>query len=142
MSIICLTRNLSLIDTDAIWLLSLVYLLMRVITSFLRYTGYLNFIKYPKQHFTANSSPCTTTELSCCLTAIKNYVVKYYETVYYNNGKNLFCLLKSRQRTCNGFVLQMAHFYSKKSIVKKSIQNDTKWYLRVSSLMPTIYFLH
>ena len=36
----------------------------------------------------------------------------------------------------NGFVLQMAHFYSKKSILKKSIQNDTKWYLRVSRLMP------
>ena len=30
------------------------------------------------------------------------------------------------QRTCNGFVLQMAHFYSKKSIVKKSLQNITK----------------
>ena len=26
-----------------------------------------------------------------------------------------------RERTCNGFVLQMAHFYSKKSIVKKSL---------------------
>ena len=46
------------------------------------------------------------------------------------------------QRTCNGFVLQVAHFYSKKSIVKKSIQNDTKWYLRISSLMSTIYFFH
>ena len=30
------------------------------------------------------------------------------------------------KRTCNGFVLQMAHFYSKKSIVKKSLQNITK----------------
>ena len=30
------------------------------------------------------------------------------------------------QRTCNGFVLQMAHFYSKKSIVKKSLLNITK----------------
>ena len=30
------------------------------------------------------------------------------------------------QRTCNGFVLQMAHSYSKKSIVKKSLQNITK----------------
>ena len=30
------------------------------------------------------------------------------------------------QRTCNGFVLQMAHFYSKKSIAKKSLQNITK----------------
>ena len=48
----------------------------------------------------------------------------------------------STQRTCTGFVLQMAHFYSKKSIVKKSLQNITKRYLRVSSLMSTIYFLH
>ena len=30
------------------------------------------------------------------------------------------------KRTCNGFVLQMAHFYSNKSIVKKSLQNITK----------------
>ena len=46
------------------------------------------------------------------------------------------------ERTCNGFVLQMAHFYRKKSIVKKSLQSITKWYLGVSSLMSTIYFLH
>ena len=37
--------SLSLIDIDVIWLLSLVYLFMRIITSFLRYNGYLNFIK-------------------------------------------------------------------------------------------------
>ena len=44
-------------------------LFMRTIASFLRYTGYLNFINSP------NSSSCTTTELSIlltsCLTAIK-----------------------------------------------------------------------
>ena len=55
--------------------------------------------------------------------------------------KRVFILI-FMQRTCNGFVLQMAHFYSKKSIVKKSLLNITKWYLRVSSLMSTIYFLH
>ena len=33
-------------------------------------------------------------------------------------------------------------FTVKKSIVKKYLQNITKWYLRVSSLMSTIYFLH
>ena len=37
-------RDLSLIDIDAILL---VYLLMRVIANFQRYTGYLNFIKDP-----------------------------------------------------------------------------------------------
>ena len=42
----------------------------------------------------ANSSLCTTTELSrrltSCLTAIKNHVVKYCETVYEKNGKIIF----------------------------------------------------
>ena len=36
-----------MIGIDAIWLLNLVYSLMRSKASFLRYTGYLNFIKYP-----------------------------------------------------------------------------------------------
>ena len=47
-----------------------------------------------KSRFIANSSACTTTELSIlltsCLTAIKNHVIKYCTTVYERNGKNLF----------------------------------------------------
>ena len=47
-----------------------------------------------KSRFIANSSACTTTELSIlltsCLTAIKNHVNKYCTTVYERNGKNLF----------------------------------------------------
>ena len=47
-----------------------------------------------KSRFIANSSACTTTELSilltACLTAIKNHVIKYCTTVYERNGKNLF----------------------------------------------------
>ena len=39
-----------LIEINAIWLLSLVYLLMRIIASFLHYTGYLNVIKGPIRH--------------------------------------------------------------------------------------------
>ena len=35
-------------------------------------------------------------------------------------------MLYRPKRTCNGFVLQMAHFYSKKTIVKKSLQHITK----------------
>ena len=50
MNIICLMRSLSLIDIGAIWLLSLVYLLMRIIASFLRYPGYQNSIKDPISH--------------------------------------------------------------------------------------------
>ena len=43
-SITGLLRRLSLIGIDAIWQLSLSCLLVRTIASFLRYTGYLNFI--------------------------------------------------------------------------------------------------
>ena len=76
MSIICLTKGLSLIDIGAIWLLSLVYSLMRIIASFLRDAGYLNFMKYPiSQVVLRIFSLCSTTELSIsltsCLTAIK-----------------------------------------------------------------------
>ena len=43
-----------------------------------------------KSRFIANSSACTTTELSIllnsCLTAIKNHVIKYCTTVYKRNG--------------------------------------------------------
>ena len=47
MSITGLMRRLSLIGIDAIWQLNLGCLLMRTISSFLRYTGYLNFINGP-----------------------------------------------------------------------------------------------
>ena len=47
MSITGLMRRLSLIGIDVIWQLSLGCLLMRTIASFLRYTGYLNFINGP-----------------------------------------------------------------------------------------------
>ena len=44
-----------------------------------------------KSCFIANSSACTTTELSIlltsCLTAIKNHVIKYCTTVYDRNGE-------------------------------------------------------
>ena len=47
MCITGLMRRLSLIGIDTIWQLSLDCLLMRTIESFLRYTGYLNFINGP-----------------------------------------------------------------------------------------------
>ena len=47
-----------------------------------------------KARFIANSSSCTTTELSklltSCLTAVKKHVIKYCEKVYERLGKNLF----------------------------------------------------
>ena len=49
--------------------------------------------RHYKARFIANSSACTTTELSIlltsCLTAIKNHVIKYCTTVYERNGKKI-----------------------------------------------------
>ena len=50
MSIAGLMRRLSLIGIDAIRQLSLGCLFMRTMASFLRYTGYLNFINDPISH--------------------------------------------------------------------------------------------
>ena len=51
-----------------------------------------------KARFIANSSSCTTTELSklltSCLTTIKNHVIKYCEKVYERSGENLFWSIK------------------------------------------------
>ena len=59
----------------------LVSKLKKIETMFLRCTGYLNSIKTYKARFIANSSSCTTTELSklltSCLTAVKKHVIKY-----------------------------------------------------------------
>ena len=49
--------------------------------------------------FIANSSSCTTTELSklltSCLTAVKKHVIKYCEKVYERSRKNLFWSIKN-----------------------------------------------
>ena len=53
----------------------------------------------------ANSSSCTTTELSklptSCLTTIKNHVIKYCEKVYERSGKNLFWSIKNSCEVVN-----------------------------------------
>ena len=58
-----------------------------------------------KARFIANSSSCTTTELSklltSCLTTIKNHVVKYCEKVYERSGKNLFWSIKNSCEVLN-----------------------------------------
>ena len=52
-----------------------------------------------KARFIANSSSCTTTELSelltSCLTAVQIHVIKYCEKVYERSGKNLFWSIKN-----------------------------------------------
>ena len=51
-----------------------------------------------KARFIANSSSCTTTELSklltSCLTAVKNHVIRYYDKVHERQVKICFGLLK------------------------------------------------
>ena len=58
-----------------------------------------------KSCFIAISSSCTTTKLSMilnsCLTAIKNHVKKYCETVFERNGKNLFWSVKNSGEILN-----------------------------------------
>ena len=58
-----------------------------------------------KSGFIANSSACTTTELSIlltsCLTAIKNHVIKYCTAVYKRNGKQLFWSIKNSGEILN-----------------------------------------
>ena len=64
-----------------------------------------NFGLFVKSRFIANSSACTTTELSIlltsCLTAIKNHVIKYCTTVYERNGKNLVWSIKNSGEILN-----------------------------------------
>ena len=52
-----------------------------------------------KARFIANSSSCTTTELSKLLTtgltAVKSCVIRYYETVYDRSRKNMFWCIKN-----------------------------------------------
>ena len=63
-----------------------------------------DFLRY-KARFIANSSSCTTTELSKlltpCLTAVKNHVIRCCEKVYERSGKNLFWSIKNSGEVLN-----------------------------------------
>ena len=58
-----------------------------------------------KSRFIANSSACTTTELSIlltsCLTTIKIHVIKYCTTVYERNGKKMLWSIKNLGEVLN-----------------------------------------
>ena len=58
-----------------------------------------------KARFIANSSSCTTTELSklltSCLTATRKHVIKYCDNVYERSGKNLFWSIKNSNEVLN-----------------------------------------
>ena len=71
----------------------------KIKTKFLRCTGYLNSIKYPyKARFIANSSSCSTTELSklltSCLTAVKNMFSSIAKRYMRDSVKTYFGPLK------------------------------------------------
>ena len=89
------TRHMSLIGIDAIWWPSFVCLLMRIIASFLRYTGYLNFINDPISSviLLILVHVLLRTELSIlltsCRTVIKNHIIKYCTTIYERKGNNI-----------------------------------------------------
>ena len=63
------------------------------------------YIKTYKARFIANSSSCTTTELSklltSCLTAVKNHIRRYCEKVYERSSKNLFWSIKNSGEVLN-----------------------------------------
>ena len=65
-----------------------------------------------KARFIANSSSCTTTEISklltSCLTAIKSHVMRYCQTVYETSNKNWFWSIRNSGEVlsklkCRGF---------------------------------------
>ena len=60
-----------------------------------------------KARFIANSSSCTTTNLSkpltSCLAAVKKHWIRYYDTVYERDGINYFWSIKSSNYVLNKF---------------------------------------
>ena len=76
-----------------------------------------------KARFIANSSSCTTTELSklltSCLTAVKNHVIRYCEKVYERSDKNLFWSIKNSDEVLNKLKSEMRSFKSNENIHKK-----------------------
>ena len=76
----------------------LVSKLKKIMTKLLRCTGYLNSIKPYNARFIANSSSCTTTELSklltSCLTAVKNMLSNTVKRYMRDPVKTYFGLLK------------------------------------------------
>ena len=60
-----------------------------------------------KARFFANSSSCTTTNLSklltSCLTAVKKHWIRYYDTVYERDGINYFWSIKNSNDVLNKF---------------------------------------
>ena len=69
-----------------------------------------------KARFIANSSSCTTTELSklltSCLTAIKKHVIKYCDKVFERSGRNLFWSIKNSNGVLNKLKSRQIHAFT------------------------------
>ena len=100
-----------------------------------------------KARFIANSSSCTTTELSklltSCLTAVKNHVIRYCEKVYERSDKNLFWSIKNSGEVLNklksrGFCATSLSTYDfstlcttlPHNLIKEKIINLIEWTLK------------
>ena len=95
-----LDEKYAMIGTDAIWLLRVVCLLMWIIGSFLRFTGYLNFIKDHISHVLLLILVHVLL-LSCltpCLAAIKNMFLNIVKQVMRGMVKVYFRRFKIQVR--------------------------------------------
>ena len=97
-----------------------------------------------KARFIANSSSCTTTEISklltSCFTAVKTDVIRYWKKVYERSGKNLFWSIKNSGEVINklkmrGFratSLSMYHFSAlyttlPHNLIQEKLNNLIEW---------------
>ena len=100
-----------------------------------------------KARFIANSSYCTTTELSklltSCLTAVKNHVIRYCVKVYERLGKNLLWSIKNSGEVLNklksrGFRVTSLSTYDSSThyttlphkLIKEKLINLIEWTLK------------
>ena len=95
MDITGLTRRLSLIGIETIWLLRQVCVLIRIIASFLHYTVYLGFINNPINRVLLLMFMLCYRVVYTFDHSDLNYAIKYYTIVYERNGEN-FVLFKVR----------------------------------------------
>ena len=84
-----------------------------------------------KSRFIANSSACTTSELTIlltsCLTANENPAIKYCTTVYERNGKKLFWSIKKSDEVLNklkfkGFLASGLSTYNFSTLYTRAVQ--------------------
>ena len=125
---------------------------MKAKTNFLRCIDYLSFTK----DRIANSSSCTTTELSklltACLTTIKPHVIRYCETVYETSNKTWFWSIKNSgevfsKLTCRAFrvtslsTYDFSTLYTKlpHNVIKERILDLTEWTFKITGSM--VHFL-